>query len=165
MQSNIQAEYMKTDNPDGSISIHFKASRGMSLTMIFFVAPLLMVTILGWIFGGLSEIGIKIDTKGVFAGVVFVIGAVAAIGFSFYYMYLNKHEFITVLPNQGLKYKDTRVAFSDIRTIGTEWDRRDQAHIYIEALGKKIRISGFMPRPVAQGVADEIKKLSGLSWN
>ena len=164
MKSNIDSQYLKTENPDGSISVHFKSSlSGASLlTLIFFLSFLIFV-VLSMIGAGLESLGVRINTKGDFWTYVVLIGFGVAVVLSFY-LHTYRHDWITVLAKQGLKHKNKQIAFSDIKSIGTVKTGGGLAYIHVEALGQKVKVSGYMDESVATAVNNEIQSISGINW-
>ena len=172
MESSFKKGYDKIVNADGSISISVKGkSRGAAKTSgypVFFI--------IAFIFCAIVSINIvdSIMGRNPNMTVFLFLSALMSIGswFGVYFIFkslTNKTTNIVIKPAEGLILNGKQLPFGDIQTIGvshqtTGVNLEGNAQVYAYSHGNNIEITGWLPLALAEAVAGDIKKSSGMNW-
>lgn len=176
MESSFKKGYDKTVNADGSVNISLTGkNRGAAQTsgypvmyiMVFFICIFLGFKILDFFPKGWDR-----NVSG--GALVFIWFAVSSgLWFVFYLGFKNmtsKKTNIVIKPSEGIIFNGKQLPFSDIQTIGvahqtTTSNVDGNAQVYANSDGTNIEITGWLPLALAEAVAGDIKKSSGMNWH
>ena len=175
MESSFKRGYDKTVNADGSINLSFKSEKigahsganyaGMIILAMFPVScavtsPLIFM---------LSD---KASMRDEFpTGLMFLwIICAAALWIWGVRKYNIKKAKFVIKPNEGVIFGGKQLPFSEIQSIGTinettGRNAKGTAYVYANSHGQQIKITGYVPLPLADALAEEIKTSSGHNWN
>lgn len=176
MESSFKKGYDKTVNADGSINISLKGkSRGAAETSGYPVG----LTIF-FIFCVIGSANIAANITDSVAGrnsnmpLFLFLWALLSIGsgWIFYLVFKNltsKNVNIVIKPSEGLIFNGKQLPFADIQTIGvshqtTGKNLEGNAQVYANSHGNNIEITGWVPLALAEAVAGDIKRSSGMNW-
>ena len=170
MESSFKKGYDKKLNADGSYVLMLKGQRrGAGKTSGY---PVLLFIIFIFCAFFTNNIAEKISPQNV--GGYLLAWAALAFGtwlvIYFVFKSLNsKNTDILVKPSEGLIFEGKQLPFKDIQTIGvshqtTHNNLDGNAQVYAASHGSNINLTGWMPLALAEAVANEIKKSSGMSW-
>jgi hypothetical protein len=170
MESSFKKGYDKTVNADGSIAISLEGKvRGAAKSTGH---PLLLIIIFVVCAVFTFNIAEKISPRIVLG--FFVAWTCLSVG-SWFIIYLifksltTKKTSLVIKPNEGVIFDGNQLPFADIQKIGinhqtTNSNLDGNAQVFASSHGNNINITGWLPLALAEAVADEIKKSSGVSW-
>ena len=160
VQSNINKGYEVKANSDGSVGIYFDAPKVSKLSsaagfisLLFVVAGVISglfaaaftdSAIVGWIVGvGIMVLAFKLGNK-----------AAAP----------SRRE-IKIYPNDGIQYGDIQLSFADIQSVGhaiLSNKHGSAGYVLANALGQEVRLSSDIDPTLAAGIAEEVRRISGI---
>ena len=175
MESSFKKGYDKTVNADGSINLSFKSEKIGAHSGSGFAGIILMAMVpvscavtfpVVFIFSDASSRREAFPTGATFLWIVCALG-LWVWGVRKYN--IKKAKFV-IKPNEGVIFGGKQLPFSEIQSIGTinettGRNAKGTAYVYANSHGQQIKITGYVPLPLADALAEEIKNSSGHSWN
>lgn len=164
MKSSFKSAFEKKTNPDGSVELSFHESKfaagqigsGAAGNALFFVLliPSCVVT---------SPV-LKLPSEGL--GLLLWI-AINIVIWVFGWKWLTKAKGqITVVPNEGLRFKGKQLPFADIKQLSVMTEQapdkhgnvHSSAYVFATAHGQEVRITKNVPESLATTLVDEIRQ-------
>jgi hypothetical protein len=77
---------------------------------------------------------------------------------------------LKITPNVGLSFDGKDLPYQDIDDIGTAneiaaGNPSGTAYVYANTHGQQVKITRYVPLPLAEAIANEIRAASGTRWN
>lgn len=174
MESSFKKGYDKTVNADGSISLDFKSEKvgahsgsGFAGILVFAMFPVscAVTSPLMFMLSDKSPRREEFQTGAIF---LWIICALALWIWGVRKYNIKKAKFL-IKPNEGLIFGGKQLPFSEIQSIGTvnettSRNAKGTAFVYANSHGQQIKMTGYVPLPLADALAVEIKSSSGIEW-
>jgi hypothetical protein len=171
MESSFKKGYDKTVNADGSFELSFKSRRlspktsaSMGTLMIFVLFPVSCAVTL-------PVAGMFLSPRQDLADVNKFLWNALAFTLLFILLYLVTFckTRILVKPDVGISFGGKNLPFKEISEIGTldhpySANKKGAACVYANTNATQVNISKYIPLALAEAVAEEIKKSSGMGW-